>query len=68
MSQWYATILGLGLFGIVMVVGFVLCLRWAVRTGQFKNLDEGSRVIFDEDEPEGTELDQFPGKTQESKP
>lgn len=59
-TRWYAAILGLGLFGVVMVVSFVLVLRWAKRNGQFKNLDEGAKVIFDEDEPEGTPTDHFP--------
>lgn len=30
---------------------------WAASTGQFKNMDEGSRVIFDEDEPVGKPTD-----------
>jgi nitrogen fixation-related uncharacterized protein len=67
MAQWWIGFFGLFLFGVVMVVGFVLVLRWAVKNDQFKNLDQGARVIFDEDEPEGTQTDYFPEKDAESK-
>jgi cbb3-type cytochrome oxidase maturation protein len=35
---------------------------WAARTGQFRNLEEGSRSIFDEEEPVGTATDVFADK------
>lgn len=37
-------------------------LNWSIKSGQFKNLDDGSRVVFDEEEPEGQHTDYFPGK------
>lgn len=51
--------LGLGLAGLffLAVVG---SLYWASRNGQFRDLEAGSRVIFDEEEPEGTQSDFFP--------
>ncbi len=46
---------GLVLFGGSTVAAFY----WAARTGQFRNLEEGSKVIFDADEPVGTATDAF---------
>ncbi|MGF1452242.1 MAG: cbb3-type cytochrome oxidase assembly protein [Opitutales bacterium] len=60
--KWYLSMAALGFVGLIIVIGFAWAFRWAVRNGQFKNLDEGSRVIFDEEEPEGKQLDHFPGK------
>ncbi|TVR53958.1 MAG: cbb3-type cytochrome oxidase assembly protein CcoS [Puniceicoccaceae bacterium] len=37
-------------------------LRWAVRQGQLSNLEEQSRSIFTEEEPEGRQSDFFPGR------
>lgn len=39
----------------------LLALYWAARTGQYRNLEESSRVIFDQDEPVGRQTDFFPG-------
>lgn len=46
---------GLVFFGGTTLVAFY----WAARTGQFRNLEAGSKVIFDEDEPVGTPTDAF---------
>jgi cbb3-type cytochrome oxidase maturation protein len=35
---------------------------WAAKTGQFRNLEDGSKSIFDEDEPVGTATDAFADK------
>ncbi len=46
-----------------LVVTGVLGFYWAGKNGQFKNLDEGAKVIFDEDEPIGKPTDMvFPVK------
>lgn len=50
------------LIGALFFTLAILGLNWAIRNGQFKDLDKGSRVIFDEDEPEGEHTDYFPGK------
>ncbi len=40
-------------------------LRWAVRQGQFADLQKTALSIFDEDEPVGRVTDHFPGQTAE---
>ena len=39
-----------------------VALGWAVRDGQFLNLDRGARTIFGPDEPVGEPTDAFPGR------
>lgn len=49
--------------GLVFFAGTTLAaFYWAARTGQFRNLEAGSKVIFDEDEPVGTATDAFADK------
>lgn len=48
--------------GILFLVVAVAVLYWCARTGQLRNFEKGSRVIFTEDEPEGVHRDLFPGK------
>lgn len=40
----------------------VYAFRWAIKTGEFRDLEAQSRSIFDESEPEGVQTDFFPGK------
>jgi cbb3-type cytochrome oxidase maturation protein len=49
---------GLVFFGGTTVAAFY----WAARTGQFRGLEDGSKVIFDGDEPVGTATDVFADK------
>jgi cbb3-type cytochrome oxidase maturation protein len=49
---------GLFFFGGTTLAAFY----WAARTGQFRNLEDGSKCIFDEDEPVGTATDAFADK------
>jgi cbb3-type cytochrome oxidase maturation protein len=46
---------GMVFFGGTTVAAFY----WAARTGQFRNLEEGARSIFDGDEPVGSATDTF---------
>jgi nitrogen fixation-related uncharacterized protein len=39
----------------------VYALYWAAQSGQFADMGEGSKVIFDQGEPEGEITDVFPG-------
>jgi cbb3-type cytochrome oxidase maturation protein len=49
------------LCGIVALSGSAIAaFYWAVKSGQFRNLPEGAKVIFQEDEPEGVATDRFP--------
>lgn len=50
--------------GIVFLSGSaILAFYWAAKTGQFRNLNEGAKVIFDADEPIGKPTDHFPGES-----
>jgi cbb3-type cytochrome oxidase maturation protein len=50
---------GLVFFGGTTVAAFY----WAARTGQFRNVEAGSRTIFDDEEPVGTATDAFVDRT-----
>lgn len=50
---------GLVLFGGSTLAAFY----WAAKSGQFRNLEAGSKSIFDGDEPVGTATDAFADKT-----
>ena len=50
---------GLIFFGGTTLAAFY----WAAKTGQFRNLEDGSKCIFDADEPVGTATDSFADKT-----
>lgn len=41
----------------------VWALNWAIKNGQMKNLDEGAKSIFDDEEPMGFQTDFFPGQS-----
>lgn len=50
--------------GLVFFGGSTLAaFYWAAKTGQFRNLEDGSKSIFDGDEPLGTATDTFADKT-----
>ena len=40
----------------------IFALTWAAKRGHLQHFEEQSKSIFDEDEPEGKELDAFPTK------
>jgi cbb3-type cytochrome oxidase maturation protein len=45
-----------------ITVAAVMAFVWAARSGQFRDMNAGARVIFDLDEPEGQATDAFPGE------
>jgi nitrogen fixation-related uncharacterized protein len=49
-------------FAIFAGITMVWLLAWAIRKGEFQNLRDGSRMIFDAAEPIGTITDHFPGE------
>jgi cbb3-type cytochrome oxidase maturation protein len=50
--------------GLIFFGGSTLAaFYWAAKTGQFRNLEDGSKSIFDADEPVGTATDAFADKT-----
>ena len=52
---------------IVLPAVALLALRWAVRHGEFKNLQKTALSIFDEEEPVGRMTDRFPDPQRSSK-
>lgn len=58
--NWSGYILLGFIFASVFFILASLALFWAHRNGQLSNLEEGSKSIFDEDEPEGEVTDAFP--------
>lgn len=54
-------VVGLIFSGLIMASAVVM-LTWAVKRGQFKNLERGAVSIFDEEEPLGVQTDYFPGE------
>lgn len=55
-----ATFLAIWIFAFALGGTAIGALIWAVKSGQFNKLSEGSRIIFDDDEPEGVVNDRFP--------
>ena len=50
--------------GLVFFGGSTLAaFYWAARSGQFRNLEDGAKSIFDQDEPLGMATDAFADKT-----
>lgn len=47
-------------FGLIFFGSAIYALVWASKKGQLRDFEKGSRVIFDEDEPEGEFQDNFP--------
>ena len=59
------------LFGCSLVVlpaVALLGLRWAVRHGEFRDMQKIALSIFDDDEPVGQMTDRFPDAAQAPKP
>jgi len=59
----YLPVLVIFFVTIAFSISVVLALTWAGKSGQFENLTEGSKTIFDEFEPIGQTTDSFPLKT-----
>jgi nitrogen fixation-related uncharacterized protein len=50
-------------FAIFAGITMVWLLAWAIRRGEFQNLRDGARMIFDDAEPIGMVTDCFPGES-----
>lgn len=61
---WDNSLLFVGLLGLLFFGTTIYAFVWARRERQFKNFDDGARSIFDDEEPEGTVTDRFPGEAQ----
>lgn len=65
--EWSSYIIAF-VIALLITSSAVVALRWAVKTGQFRNFDKGAESIFDDDEPLGQPQDSFPGKKPPAKP
>lgn len=61
-ESWDIVILILILFGLLFFAVAVFALYWAAKTGQFEQFEKGAKSIFDDEEPEGVQIDYFPKK------
>jgi nitrogen fixation-related uncharacterized protein len=57
MPEWFLLYVALPM-AMLIVASAVYGLYWASKKGQLQNLEEGAKVIFDEEEPIGTPTDQ----------
>jgi nitrogen fixation-related uncharacterized protein len=54
--------------GALFFASVIWALQWALKNGQLERFDQGARVIFSEDEPEGAQTDFFPGHSHQKTP
>lgn len=60
--------MGYGAYTFIVVIAAavmasaVYALYWAVKSGQFREIEKGATSIFDDEEPIGTRTDSFPSK------
>ncbi len=57
MPEWFLYFVALPM-AMLVVISAVYGLYWASRKGQLQNLEEGAKVIFDDEEPVGLPTDQ----------
>lgn len=63
--SWNVYLVIIFLMGLVFFASAIYGLVWASKKGQLRNFEKGSRVIFDEEEPEGEAQDAFPSRRKE---
>ena len=66
MEGWSNLLIIIICFAGLLLLSAVYALFWASRNGQLKDFEEGAKTIFTEEEPEGKELDSFPGEKSDS--
>lgn len=57
MPEWFLYYVALPM-AMLVVASAVYALYWASKKGELQNLEEGAKVIFDNEEPLGTPTDQ----------
>ncbi|MGE9295270.1 MAG: cbb3-type cytochrome oxidase assembly protein [Puniceicoccales bacterium] len=62
MFEWNAYLIILAVLGGTFFASAVAALWWSAKNGQLRNFDQGSRVVFTDEEPEGVHTDYFPGE------
>ncbi len=56
MPEWFLYFVALPM-AMLVVLSAIYGLYWASRKGQLQNLEEGAKVIFDDEEPVGLPTD-----------
>lgn len=67
MFEWNAYLIIIASVAGLFFASAIAALVWAVKNGQFSNLQQGATIIFDEEEPEGVQQDFFPGEADEQR-
>lgn len=62
-----ATYLFVVLIAAAIMASAIYALNWAIKTGQFRNIEKGATEIFDDEEPIGRPTDFFPTKRRKAK-
>ncbi len=57
MSDWFFYLIAFPIAAL-FVASAIYGLQWASKTGQLRDLEDGAKVIFDEEEPVGRPTDQ----------
>jgi nitrogen fixation-related uncharacterized protein len=57
MPDWFFYLVAFPIAAL-FVASAIYALQWASKTGQLRDLDEGAKVIFDDEEPVGRPTDQ----------
>jgi nitrogen fixation-related uncharacterized protein len=58
MPDWFLYFVAMPM-GLLIVSSAIYGLYWATKKGQLQNLEEGAKVIFDDEEPIGQPTDQL---------
>lgn len=66
MPEWFLYFVALPM-AMLVVASAVYGLYWASKKGQLQNLEDGAKVIFDEEEPLGEPTDQILNKARPPK-
>lgn len=66
MLEWNIYLVIIAAFGGVFFASAVIALFWSAKNGQLRNFEQGSRVIFTDEEPEGIHTDYFPGEAEKA--
>ncbi|MEM0967099.1 MAG: cbb3-type cytochrome oxidase assembly protein CcoS [Verrucomicrobiota bacterium] len=68
MEGWSNLLIVILVLASLLFASAVYALFWAAKNGQLKDFEESAKSIFTEEEPEGENLDSFPGKDKNSEP
>ncbi|MEO0795746.1 MAG: hypothetical protein AAFX93_11310 [Verrucomicrobiota bacterium] len=66
MFEWNVYLIIIFAFGGLFFASAVAALWWSAKNGQLRNFDQGARVVFTDEEPEGIHTDFFPGEAEKA--